>query len=96
MKHLTIEALARLVNEPASPQEAEHLAGCEVCTSELASLMAQTESLAALPDILPPRGDWEVLAARLPDRRAVGRVAHHDLRVDALVAERQGDPLDVG
>jgi hypothetical protein len=27
--------------------------------------MEQTESLRALPEILPPRGDWEVLAARL-------------------------------
>lgn len=65
MEHLKIEALARLVDEPASPEEAEHLAICEVCASELASLMSQTESLAALPDIMPPRGDWEVLAARL-------------------------------
>jgi len=65
MEHLTIEALARLVDEPANPEEATHLASCEACSSELASLMAQTESLGALPDILPPRGDWEVLAARL-------------------------------
>jgi hypothetical protein len=65
MEHLTIETLARLVDERASPEQAEHLAACEVCSSELASLRSQTESLAALPDILPPRGDWEVLAARL-------------------------------
>jgi hypothetical protein len=65
MEHLTIETLARLVDEPRSPEEATHLASCEVCSSELASLMAQTESLGALPEIVPPRGDWEVLAARL-------------------------------
>jgi hypothetical protein len=65
MEHLTIDTLARLVDEPARPEEADHLAGCEVCASELASLMEQTESLRALPEILPPRGDWEVLAARL-------------------------------
>jgi hypothetical protein len=65
MEHLTIDMLARLVDEPARPEEADHLAACEVCASELASLMEQTESLRALPEILPPRGDWEVLAARL-------------------------------
>lgn len=65
MEHLTIDTLARLVDEPARPEEANHLAECEACASELASLMEQTESLRALPEILPPRGDWEVLAARL-------------------------------
>jgi hypothetical protein len=65
MEHLTIDTLARLVDEPARAEEADHLATCEVCASELASIMEQTESLRALPEILPPRGDWEVLAARL-------------------------------
>lgn len=65
MEHLTIDTLARLVDEPAAPEEAKHLAECEACASELAALMEQTESLRALPEILPPRGDWEVLAARL-------------------------------
>ncbi len=65
MEHLTIDTLARLVDEPATPEEADHLAECEACASGLASLMEQTESLRALPEILPPRGDWEVLAARL-------------------------------
>jgi hypothetical protein len=65
MEHLNIETLARLVDEPAQPSEADHLAGCEACASELAVLMEQTGSLGMLPDILPPRGDWEVLAARL-------------------------------
>ena len=65
MEHLTIESLARLVDEPGRTDEAEHLASCEACAAELASLMEQTESLRALPVIVPPRGDWEVLAARL-------------------------------
>jgi len=65
MEHLTIETLARLVDEPARPEEASHLADCEACAAELAALIEQTGSLGALPDLLPPRGDWEVLAARL-------------------------------
>ena len=65
MEHLTIDPLARLVDERAQSEEADHLASCEACAAELAALMEQTESLRALPEILPPRGDWEVLAARL-------------------------------
>ncbi|MBM4185119.1 MAG: hypothetical protein FJ207_13035 [Gemmatimonadetes bacterium] len=65
MEHLTIETLARLVDEPARPEETKHLALCEACASELAALRAQTESLAALPEIMPPLGDWRVLEAKL-------------------------------
>jgi hypothetical protein len=65
MEHLTIESLARLVDEPARPEEARHLATCEACTGELVALKAQSESLAALPEILPPMGDWKVLEAKL-------------------------------
>jgi hypothetical protein len=65
MEHLTIEALARLVDEPAGPEETKHLAKCEACATELAALRGQTESLAALPEIVPPLGDWKVLEAKL-------------------------------
>ena len=65
MEHVTIDTLARLVDEAPRPEEAKHLAACEACSAELAALKAQTESLAALPEILPPLGDWDVLEAQL-------------------------------
>jgi hypothetical protein len=65
MEHLTTETMARLVDEPPHPEEAHHLAACARCAAELAALEAQTESLSALPEILPPVGDWQVLEARL-------------------------------
>lgn len=65
MEHLSIEGLARLVDEPPRTEEAEHLAACRTCASELEALRAQTRALAALPEIRPPLGDWEVLEARL-------------------------------
>jgi hypothetical protein len=55
MKHLDGETLARLVDETPRPEEAEHLD----------AMRAQTRSLASLPEIRPPLGDWEVLEARL-------------------------------
>lgn len=65
MEHLTIETLARLVDEPSRPEEAKHLAVCEACAAELAALELQRESLASLPEIMPPVGDWKVLEAKL-------------------------------
>jgi hypothetical protein len=65
MGHLNPESLARLVDEAPRPDEAEHLAYCPSCSSELDALRSQTLALGSLPEIRPPLGDWEVLEARL-------------------------------
>ncbi|HEU0016357.1 MAG TPA: hypothetical protein VFQ45_21940 [Longimicrobium sp.] len=65
MQHLTLEDLARLVDEAAEPHEAEHLRGCLVCRRELAELRSQTEALGALPDPEPTPAAWLALEARL-------------------------------
>lgn len=77
MEHLNRETLARLVDEPPEGNEQDHLEECSTCRQELEALESQTRALADLPDLLPPRGDWESLEARLrnegllrDDRRA--------------------------
>ena len=65
MEHLNSLDLSRLVDERPTPEEAAHLAGCEACTAELDALERQTAALGSLPEILPPKGDWQVLAAQL-------------------------------
>lgn len=65
MEHLSTEILARLVDEEPRTDEADHLADCEGCATELVALREQTESLGALPELLPPKGDWQVLEAQL-------------------------------
>lgn len=65
MTHLTLETLARLVDEAPGPDDAEHLRSCSPCRGELEALERQTESLGSLPDLRPPRGDWEMLEVRL-------------------------------
>jgi len=65
MGHLNPEALARLVDEAPHAEEAEHLAECLSCSSELEAMRAQTRALGSLPEIRPPLGDWDVLEARL-------------------------------
>jgi hypothetical protein len=65
MEHLTTEALARLVDEAPTPEERGHLNRCRRCRDELDALQAQTLGLSHLPDLRPPRGDWESLELRL-------------------------------
>ncbi|HSG50067.1 MAG TPA: hypothetical protein VLA43_19740 [Longimicrobiales bacterium] len=65
MEHLTLEVLARLVDEAPSQDERRHLSECIRCRTELELLQGQTSALGQLPDMRPPRGDWAVLEARL-------------------------------
>lgn len=65
MEHLTPETLARLVDESPGEDERAHLDACPDCADELALARATTEALGRLPDVRPPRGDWDVLEARL-------------------------------
>ena len=65
MQHLTAEALARLVDEPPAPGEAQHVRDCLVCRRDLDDLRAMTRELAELPDIEPPAESWFALEARL-------------------------------
>lgn len=65
MGHLTLDVLARLIDEEPTPGDREHLESCLHCTAELGALRDQTEALADLPDVRPPQGDWDVLEARL-------------------------------
>lgn len=97
MQHLTLEALARLVDEPPMHDEAEHLRGCLVCRREMDAMRAQTAALSALPDPEPNPAAWRALEAALaaeelirprtarirPARRF--RVAHPYLRAAAAV-----------
>ncbi|HEU4884563.1 MAG TPA: hypothetical protein VFT45_20070 [Longimicrobium sp.] len=71
MQHLDLEALARLVDEPAEPAEAEHLRGCLVCRRELAEMRAQTEALASLDDPEVPPALWAALEAQLLEEKLI-------------------------
>lgn len=74
---MTTETLARLVDDDPQPTESAHLAACEACTRELAAYRDQTEALSTLPEIMPPRGDWQVIEAQL---RSEGLVRDPALR----------------
>lgn len=67
MQHLTLEELARLVDEAPEPIEAEHLRDCLVCRRERDAMRAQTAALAELADPEPRPGAWRALEAALAE-----------------------------
>lgn len=72
MQHLTMEELARLVDEAPADGEAVHLEACDLCRAELEGLRAQTEALGRLPVLAAPRHGWARLEGHL---RAEGTIA---------------------
>lgn len=87
MQHLDLEQLARLVDEPAEPAEAEHLRGCLVCRRELAEMRAQTEALGELGELgemEPPAGAWAALEAALLEEKLIRQPAPAKARAVAF------------
>lgn len=71
MRHLSDEALARLVDETPAPAEAAHLRDCLACRRELDEMREMAGALAELGEMEPPAGAWAVLETAL---RAEGLV----------------------
>ena len=65
MSHLTLETLARLIDESPDPTEAGHLDICQQCRDELEALRADSAALHALPDPDPSIAQWMRLEQRL-------------------------------
>ena len=62
---MNLEKLARLVDEPPTPDERAVLEGDPVVRRELDALRSQTDALGSLPAVLPPPGGWHDLEKRL-------------------------------
>lgn len=89
MEHLSLEALARLVDETPFRSERRHLARCPDCSRELELLREQTEALGSLPDLRPAPGDWPVLEERL-EREGLLRGSTPAEAVIRLIDRRRG------
>jgi hypothetical protein len=71
MERLTLEQLARLVDEAPTDREREILSRNPALQAELEALREQSRALRNLPSVLPPHGDWAELEARLVDERLI-------------------------
>ena len=87
MKHLAPRTLARLVDEPPTAEDLQHLDGCEACATELEMLRQQTTLLGSLPDMRPPPGDFESLEERLAAEGLV-KAGRHQGYLNAIVTPR--------
>lgn len=92
MQHLTLEELARLVDEAPEPAEAAHLRDCLFCRRERDAMRAQTAALAGLADPEPSPGAWRALEAALtaeglmrPAPARAFRTSHPLLRIAAAL-----------
>lgn len=65
MPHLTLEDMARLVDEAPSSIEKSHLDACAACRTELRALREQTAELSTLPPLDPPEQAWDAIEERL-------------------------------
>ena len=65
MSHLTLETLARLIDDAPDPTETGHLDICPQCRAELEALRADAAALHALPDAEPSIAQWVRLEQRL-------------------------------
>ncbi len=72
MDRLTLETLARLVDETPTADEQARLDADPVAARELEALRAQTEALAALPSVLPA-GAWAGVEAKLLESGLLSR-----------------------
>lgn len=77
MQHITLETLARLMDEAPSAAETAHLAGCGGCRAELEALRAEREALRELPDLPAPASGWSGVEQRL---RAEGLIRPGSVR----------------
>ncbi len=71
LEHLNLEKLARLVDEPPTPEEQAILNSDADLRRELEALRAQTSALKDLPAVLPPPDGWNDLEDKL---RAAGLI----------------------
>jgi hypothetical protein len=67
MSHLTLEDLARLVDEAPGAHESAHLGTCEECRLQLDALRDDVQALSMLPDMAPPADSWAAIERRLTD-----------------------------
>jgi hypothetical protein len=77
--HLTMEALARLVDEAPTRDESAHLEQCDRCRRELEALRDQREDLANLPAIQPTVDAWDTLETRLRAEGLIRNSGHRSL-----------------
>lgn len=65
MSHLSMETIARLVEDAPNTEEAAHLESCAACRTELEAMTEDVHALRMLPDMSAAPDQWDTLEQRL-------------------------------
>lgn len=65
MSHLSLEAIARLVEDTPGAEEAAHLESCAECRGQLEEMTQEVHALSLLPDMAAAPDQWASLEQRL-------------------------------
>ncbi|HSJ08555.1 MAG TPA: hypothetical protein VK928_01550 [Longimicrobiales bacterium] len=67
MSHLSLETIARIVDDGPSVEENRHLDACATCRAELDAMVEDVHALKMLPDVVPTVDRWDELEGMLVD-----------------------------
>jgi hypothetical protein len=65
MSHLSLETIARLVEDEPNAAEAAHLSSCVECRTQLDAMTQDVQGLGTLPDMAAAPDQWDALERRL-------------------------------
>ena len=77
MSHLSLETIARLVEDEPDSVEAAHLSACTECRTQLDAMTEDVHALAMLPDMAAAPDQWDVLERRLAEEGLIRHGARH-------------------
>jgi hypothetical protein len=86
MSHLSLETIARLVEDEPDTTEAAHLSSCAECRTRLDAMTEDVHALAMLPDMAAVPDGWNALERRLTDE---GLIRHRPHRFGAAAGLMQ-------
>lgn len=67
MSHLSLETIARLVEDTPDGAESAHLESCAECRAQLTAMIDDVHALSLLPDMAAAPDNWAALEKRLID-----------------------------
>lgn len=76
MSHLSLETIARLIEDEPDAAAAAHLSTCEECRTQLDAMMEDVHALAMLPDMAAAPDQWAALERRLREEGLIAPAVH--------------------
>jgi hypothetical protein len=76
MSHLSLETIARLIEDEPDAAQAAHLSSCAECRTQLEAMREDVHALALLPDMAAAPDQWDAIERRLTAEGLIHPRAH--------------------